>query len=191
MSAVAASAVWWRFGREHGEDDFRVNTPPTIAQHLDHKVERAHQTPATEWRWWTDGEVIVEKPATSIHYGEDTRIYYLIERGLTIVEQINLSPPRDRWYWYIHLADIFYDEQRQCWISKDLFCDIVLDPTGQVYHLMDLADLGYALTTGLISPAETTAILRRTDAVVSEISQGNFPFPEIEQARTLCQQLGW
>lgn len=183
--------IWWRFGKEHGEDDFHINTPITIAQHLDQKAIRARQTPADQWRWWTDGTVIVEKPTPSIHYGKDTRIYYLIERGLTIVEQIHLPPPRDRWYWYIHLADIFYDAQRRCWISKDLFCDIILDPTGQQYQLMDLADLGNALEIGLITAAETTTILRRTDEAITEISRGNFPFPEIEEARALCRRLGW
>jgi hypothetical protein len=183
--------IWWRFGKEHGEDDFRVNPPATIAHHLDTKAERSSQTPAAQWRWWTDGTVIVERPTPSVHYGEDTRIYYLIERGLTIVEGIHLPPPRDRWYWYIHLADIFYDEQRQCWISKDLFCDIVLDSTGQQYHLMDLADLGYALEIGLVTAAETAGILQRTDALLAAVTQGEFPFSEIARAHALCRQLDW
>lgn len=184
-------ALWWRFGKEHGETDLRVNAPATIAQHLDDKATHARQTPATEWRWWTNGTVIVEKPTPGLHYKEDTRIYYLIARGVTVIEQILLPPPRSQWTWYIHLADIFYDEQRCCWISKDLFCDILLDHTGQYYHLLDLGDLGHALAIGLITPAETTTILQRTDALLSAVAARQFPFAEIEQARLLCRQLGW
>ena len=184
-------AIWWRFGKEHGEDDFRVNPPEIIAQHLDQKVMRTSQIAATDQRWWTDGTVIVGKPISSIHYSEDTRIYYLIERGLTIIEQIHLPAPRECWYWYIHLADIFYDEARRFWISKDLFCDIVLDRSGDRYHVMDLADLGQALAIGLVTPAETTVILQRVDALLTTITQDGFPFPEITRARALCRQLGW
>lgn len=184
-------AIWWRFGKEHGEDNFRVNPTEIIAQHLGQKVMRTSQIAATDQRWWTDGSLVVEKPIPSIHYSEDTRIYYLIERGLTIVEQVHLPPPRDHWYWYIHLADIFYDEARCCWISKDLFCDIVLDRSGKQYHVMDLADLGQALAIGLITPAATTAILQRVDTLLTAITQDKFPFPEIAHAQALCQQLGW
>ncbi|MCB0064742.1 MAG: hypothetical protein KDE19_21610 [Caldilineaceae bacterium] len=184
-------AIWWRFGKEHGEDDFRVNPPEFIAQHLDQKVTRTKQTAAADWRWWTDGTVIVEKPVPGIHYSDATRIYYLIKWGMTVVEQIHLPPPRDRWYWYIHLTDIFYDETRCCWISKDLFCDIVLDRSGSQYHLMDLADLGQALAIGLITPAATTAILQRVDALLTAIMQDGFPFPEITRAQALCRRLGW
>ena len=183
--------IWWRFGKEHGEDDFRVNSSMTVTDHLDQKIARLRQTPPEQWQWWRDSDVIVEKPTPSIHYREDTRIYYLIERGLTVIEAIHLPPPREQWYWYIHLADIFYDEQRQCWINKDLFCDIVLDPTGERYHLMDLADLGDALAIRLITSEETTSILHRSDAIVSTIVSGVFPFPEIEHARQMCQLLGW
>lgn len=184
-------AIWWRFGKEHGEDDFRVNSPSVVAYHLNTKTERIANTSAADWRWWTDGTLIVERPVPSIHYGDETRIYYLIERGMTIVEQIHLPPPRDHWYWYIHLTDIFYDETRCCWISKDLFCDIVLDRSGNQYHLMDLSDLGQALTIGLITPAATTTILQRVDRLITAITQDEFPFPEIARAQALCRQLGW
>ncbi|MEZ4619760.1 MAG: hypothetical protein R2867_30240 [Caldilineaceae bacterium] len=184
-------AIWWRFGKEHGEDDFRVNPSSIIARHLNTKAEQTAHTPAVDWRWWTDGTVIVEKPVPGIHYGDETRIYYLIEQGLTLVEQIHLPAPREYWYWYIHLADIFYDEARRCWISKDLFCDIMLDRSGDRYHVMDLADLGQALAIGLVTPAETTVILQRVDALLTTITQDGFPFPEITRARALCRQLGW
>lgn len=124
--------IWWRFGKEHGKGDgFGVNPPTIIEQHLDAKAAHFRNTPDEQWRWLRDGSLIVERPDPNGYgYGQDTRIYYLVERGLTIIENIHLPGPRAAWSWYIHLANIFYDAQRQCWISQDLFCDILLTPDG-------------------------------------------------------------
>lgn len=42
--------VWWRYGKEHAEETFRVNSSDVIATHLDAKIARFRQTPETEWR---------------------------------------------------------------------------------------------------------------------------------------------
>lgn len=185
--------IWWRFGKEHGEGNgFRVNPSAVSEQHWDGKLAHARQTPAEQWRWWRSGDLIVERPDPNGYgYGQDTRIYYLVERGLTIVENIHLPDPWAAWTWYIHLADIFYDDHRQCWISKDLFCDIILPPDCRRYHVTDLADVGHALQIGLISAETTHQILYRADQTLAAIAQGHFPFPEVEQAQALCRQLGW
>jgi len=39
--------------------------------------------------------------------------------------------------------------------------------------------------------AETSQILRQTQAAVNAINQGEFPFPEIERGRGACRALGW
>ena len=185
--------IWWRFGKEHGEKrGFRLNPPAVIEQHWDTKVAQARQTPSDQWRWWSEGNLVVERPdAHGYGYGPDTRIYYLVERGLTVVENIHLSGQWASWPWYIHLADIFYDTARNCWISQDLFCDILLPADGQRYHVTDLADLGRVLQLGLLSAERAATILARTDQTLAAIVQGHFPFPEIAQARQLCRQLGW
>lgn len=185
--------IWWRFGKEHGEKDgFCINPPAVIDQHLDAKVAQARRTSAAQWRWWGEGNLIVERPDPHGYgYGSDTRIYYLVDRGLTIVENIHLPEPWTLWTWYIHLADIFYDVRRQCWISKDLFCDVILTPDGRRYHVNDLGDLGHVLELGLITPATAHQILRRTDALLEAVTLGQFPFPEIAAARNLCRRLGW
>lgn len=186
-------AIWWRYGKEHSEGDgFRINPPAVVEQHLTAKATHFHATPAEQWRWWREGNLIVERPNPSGYgYGPDSRIYYLVDRGLTIVENIHLRDPWQAWPWYIHLADIFYDAHRDCWISKDLFCDVILTPDGRQYHVHDLGDLGHALELGLISAATVHQILRRTDALLEEIALGQFPFPAIEEARNLCRRLGW
>ncbi len=185
--------IWWRFGKEHGEGSgFRVNPTALIAEHLDKKVARFRNTPTAQWRWWRDGNILVERPDPDGNfYGPDSRIYYLVDQGLTIVENIHLPPPRQEWTWYIHLADIFYDEQRQCWINQDLFCDILLTRDGQRYHVMDLADLGTALQIGLLSATTASTILGRTDRVLTSIVQGDFPFVKVKQAQALSHRMGW
>ena len=30
--------VWWRYGKDHSEEGFRVNPPEVIAAHLDQKM---------------------------------------------------------------------------------------------------------------------------------------------------------
>lgn len=169
-----------------------MNPPAVIEQHLDTKIVQARQTPNDQWRWWYADSILVELPDPKGYgYGPDTRIYYLVERGLTVVENIHLPGVWGSWPWYIHLADIFYDAQRDCWISKDLFCDILLTADGKHYHVTDLGDLGQALQLGLLSTDTMSRILTRTDQTLEAIVQGHFPFPEIEEARLLCQQLGW
>ncbi|MBX3012724.1 MAG: hypothetical protein KF832_14505 [Caldilineaceae bacterium] len=185
--------VWWRFGKEHGEGQgFRLNPQSVIDHHLDTKVAQARQTPADQWRWWSNGKLLVERPdPTGYGYAADTRIYYLVEQGLTIIENIHLPPPRSAWTWYIHLADIAYDHQRHCWVSQDLFCDILWTADGQRYHLLDLADVGHALRLGLLTAERAARLLTRTDQLLALIAQGQFPLPAVEEARDLCRQLGW
>jgi hypothetical protein len=54
--------VWWRYGKEHGEEAFRVNSLEIIAAHIDAQAARFRQTPETEWRWQpVDDDLIVER----------------------------------------------------------------------------------------------------------------------------------
>jgi len=185
--------VWWRYGKEHGEEAFRVNSPEIIAAHLDAKAARFRQTPETEWRWQqVDDDLIVERTAPdSLYYREDTRIYYLPKRGLGVIENIHLNPPHDVWSWYIHLADIAYDAPRVCWVMQDLFADILVAPDARAHRVLDLDDLATALEIGLVSATKASHILRRTEAVTQVIVRGEFPFPEIERGQAACRELGW
>lgn len=185
--------AWWRFGKEHSEEDFRVNPPHVIAEHLDSKVALFRQTPEADWRWrQEDSTLIVERPAPdSWLYGLDTRIYYLVARGLAVIENIHIAEWDDEWRWYVHLADIFHDEGRDAWIMQDLFCDVIVHEDTRRYRVLDLHDLGNALDIGLITPAKASEILRRTNAVLQAIEAGEFPFPEIKRGQSVCRGLGW
>jgi predicted RNA-binding protein associated with RNAse of E/G family len=57
--------------------------------------------------------------------------------------------------------------------------------------VVDLDDLATAIDLGLATPAETSLILRQTQAAVHAINRGEFPFPEIARGRVACRALGW
>lgn len=187
--------VWWRYGKEHdpGGGDFRVNPPGTVAAHIDQKVAAARRTPEADWRWWqVDDELLIERAnPTSWAYGPDTRIYYLLRRGLAVIENIKFPSPDEHWTWYLHVADIFWDAARECWIKQDLFADILVDRDGQQTLVIDLDDLANALDIGLLTPEQTSTVLRTTNAAVRTIENEGFPFEEIVRAQAACRELGW
>jgi hypothetical protein len=185
--------VWWRFGKEHSEDEFRLNPPEVIDAHLRKKVDRFRQTPADDWRWWkVNDNLIVERwDDISDRTGPDTRIYYLLNHGIAAIENIHLPSPLENFKWYIQVADFLFNEKYQCWLMKDLFCDVCLECDNCTYHLFDLPEVAQALDVGLVTTSETHKILSRVDWLVNNISHGKFPFPEIEIARSACKQLGW
>jgi hypothetical protein len=184
--------VWWRFGKEHGGDDFRINSLETISTHLDSKAAAFKAKHADDWRWWqVDDELLIERHDPDRLFGPTARIYYLINRGLGVAEGINLPPPDDGWKWYIHLADHYFDSARGCWLMKDLFVDILVGGDDRQSRVIDLDEFAQALDIGLIDSTQASAILRRTDSTLTAIAKGQFPFPEIARGQLASQQLGW
>jgi len=185
--------VWWRFGQEHSVDDFRINPPEVVAAHIQRKLDRFQPTPADAWRWWQASEdLIVERcESCSDTIGPDTRIYYLLKRGLTVIENIHLPPPEDNWKWLVRISDFVHKPGEGYWIMKDLFCDICVESDNRTYHLFDLPDLAQALDIGLVSSAETRDILRRVDWLVAKVAKSQFPIPEIFEGQAACKLLGW
>ncbi len=187
--------IWWRYGKVHypGGQTFQVNPPALVTDHVDKRVARRHTLlPDQEPCWEVDGDLLVERadPA-GFHYGPDTRFHYLVRQGLLVVENIHLDPPHDRWAWYIHVADIYYDPARECWISQDMFADILVDRSGRYSLVDDLDDLATALDLGLLTPAQASRVLRSTDAAVRAIERGEFPFPDLARGQAACRELGW
>lgn len=190
--------VWWRYGKEHellGESKtLRVNSPEIVTTHLDEKIARFRKTPPSEWNWWqVSDNVLVERkmPPYNTLLGADTRFFYLVDRGVGVMTNCHFKKPYQDWQWYLHMADIYFDATRDSWIMKDMFCDIIVHRNGFYHRVLDLNDLGTAIDLGLVTGSEAARILHRTNAVVSEISHGHFPFPEIFQAQEACEELGW
>ncbi|MGE5221699.1 MAG: hypothetical protein ACM3PY_04630 [Omnitrophica WOR_2 bacterium] len=185
--------VWWSYGQEHGGDDFRHNPPEVVEKHIRNKVERFCATPEEAWRWWqVDPNLIVERgedvPGKT---GPDTRIYYLLDHGISVIENIHLPPPDENYKWLIRICDFLYRPDLETWVMKDQFCDICVESDNCIYHLYDLPDLAEALDSQLVSAVETRDILRRMDWVVSRVARCQFPFPEIIKGQAACKELGW
>lgn len=186
--------VWWRYGKEHDPaGEFRVNQAGVVSAHIDQGIAAARAWPAAEWRWWqVDDELLVERAdPTALFCGPDTRIYYLLRRGLAVIENNHFALRNERWTWYIHVADIFRDAARDCWIKQDLFADILVDRGGREMLVIDLDDVATGLDLGLLTPPRASSVLRTTNAAVRAIEIGDFPFPEVVRARAACKELGW
>lgn len=185
--------VWWRYGKEHGQEECRCNEPEVVEAHLHRKIDPFRRTPQENWRWFQAGpDLIVEKwedsPETA---GPDTHIYYLLDKGLAVIENVHFPPPDDNWKWYIHIADFEYSEKLGAWLMKDLFVDLCIEPDNHTYQIFDLPDLACALDAGLISHQDSRRILERVDWLVKQIVHRKFPLEEIEHGREACRILGW
>lgn len=185
--------VWWRYGKEHGQDECRCNDPQVVDAHLHRKIDPFRQTPQEKWRWFqASPNLIVENwedsPGSA---GPDTHIYYLLDKGLAVIENIHFPPPDDKWKWYIHIADFIFNEELGSWLMKDMFVDLCVEADNRTYQIFDLPDLACALDAGLISHQDSRRILERADWLVKQIVGGNFPFEEIECGRRACEKLGW
>ncbi len=185
--------VWWRYGKEHGGDDFRLNPQDVVAAHVQRKVARFRQTPQAEWRWWrVDHDLIVERPpARERPFGEDTCIYYLLEKGVSVIENVYFPPPDDRWKWYIHISDFVFDDDLDTWLMKDLICDVMVAHDDRSYHIFNLPDMAQALDVGLITTDQTRQILGRIDWLVNLLAGGEFPLPEVSRGRQSARRMGW
>jgi hypothetical protein len=166
-----------------------------VSAHIDQKVAAARNWPAADWRWWqVDDELLIERTdpdrVIGFGFGPDTRIYYLVRRGLAVIENMHFAEPNVRWTWYIHVADIFWDAARDCWIKQDLFADILVDSAGRETLVIDLDDVATALDLGLLTPPHASSVLRTTNAAVRAIESGDFPFPEVAHGRAACKELG-
>lgn len=184
--------VRWHFGKEHGDrHTIRLNSPDLISALLNQQVEKYRTTPDEAWRWYQiDENLLVERPIPrATFFGEDTRIYYLRQYGWVVIENIKASD--ERLNWYIHIAEIFYDQSRDCWINKDLFTDVVIEKDLHHHRVLDLNELADALDIGLIGAEDVSLILKRTDKLLQVIKNGEFVLPEIERAREACRALGW
>ena len=93
--------------------------------------------------------------------------------------------------WYLHICEYFYDQERACWVMKDLFTDILVSKENKLLAVLDLDDLAEAQELGLVSAVQVNRILRKTQHIVDRIRKGEFPFPEIVQGQLACRELGW
>jgi hypothetical protein len=81
--------AWRRFGKEHGEGEFRLNDEATVRTHLEGKVEQARQTPVERWAWYRiNDQLLVERVAPP---GGTTQavLCYLPERNCLLEDRLD------------------------------------------------------------------------------------------------------
>ena len=192
-----ALIVWRRTGKEHGEDEFRVNSPTVIDEHIRNKVEDLRSTPDKYWRWWQlSDEVLVEIPEPDEHYKPSSRIYYLPKRHIVAIADLRFGgfrglprPWEPELYWYVHIGTVEFEPAYGAWVFSDLFADVLAARDGSVYRIKDLDDLAEVLRLGLVDEEKTAFILERTQALVEAMRNNEFPFPELREAMEAEDQL--
>ena len=178
--------IWWRYGKEHLDGDapesYRRNPPEVIQAHLDARLTKVRTTPHERWQWWQLSDNLLLEVPEGRNYNQNSLIYYLIDCGLTVVENVVL-PEQPRFKWYIHIADTYFDATLGAWVQKDLFTDVIFANDG--YHeVLDLDDLGTALELALLTPQEASMVLKRTQHLLDDIAAARFPYPVLAEARS-------
>lgn len=174
--------VWRRLGKEHGEDSgFKVNSPDIVNRHIRDKVSAFSKTPDHSWRWWQINEkLIVETEGADSGINNRKIFYYLPHKNWLIVENFDSRSFENVWKWYIHIGNTSFDRDLNCWIFTDWFSDVIVKNDNISHSVLDLDELGYAFSLGLIDSDQLRKILTSTQELVDTIRGGNFPPKEIE-----------
>jgi predicted RNA-binding protein associated with RNAse of E/G family len=188
--------VWRRLGKEHGEHSgFRVNTPDVVKRHLRDKVERFRATADPEWRWWRISEdIIIERPIVTgeIQIVSDrTVIYYLLDKNWVIIQDVIYPGFGSDWPWYIHIGDVTFDDRLDCFVMRDLFCDVLVRANCSDHTVLDLDELGKAHQLGLVTGDDVLTSLSSTQELIDQIRGGMFPPPEVARCQEAVKSLRW
>ena len=181
--------AWRRLGKEHGEEEFKVNPPEVVAANLREKIASFRGTPAEDWRWYQfSDELIVERPGGG-NSGPETVIYYLPRRCWAIIEDARFKKLGREWTWYVHLGAMEYDPEYQAWIFTDYFCDVIVKRDLRTHSVLDLDDLGDALRLSLVDVFLAGRILASTQELVDLIRAGGFPPEELREREAIRAEL--
>jgi hypothetical protein len=188
MPSQPTTIVWRRFGKEHGEDEFRRNDDAIVRLSLEEKVEhaRSRSTPDCPWHRISD-QLLIERIATTTGCTCGVLCYFPA-RGCLI---------EDRWddagnsvEWRIHVGATGYDESLSSWVFTDWFVDILLDPASGRYLLEDLDDLALVHELGIVDDALLHRILQTTQNLLHTL-ETDFPPVEMTKRGAIMRQLGW
>ena len=182
--------VWRRTGKEHGEDTgFRANPPEIVDASLRRKADDFRRAPPSEWSWWRFSDnLLVEK---NLPGGDQQVLYYhLPERHCMIVENATIPRLGPDWTWYVHMGDLEWRSDLECWVFTDLFIDVLVHRDCRTHTLVDLDDLAQAIDIGLLTPDRASGTLRHAQTLIDTIRSGDFPPPQILSCRETLHRRG-
>lgn len=101
--------------------------------------------------------------------GRRQRVFLLLDESAQLDQPVVFKPHRAGW-WYIDLVEIH--EQGDTIHVADHYADLIVGPPGLPYRVLDLDELGEALTSGALTVAQVAHVLAATQAFVDRHLQG-------------------
>lgn len=101
--------------------------------------------------------------------GRRQRVFLLLDESVQLNQPVVFKPDRAGW-WYIDLVEI--REQGNTIHVVDHYVDFIVGPPGFPYRVLDLDELGEALTTGALTERQVAHVLAASQAFVDRRLQG-------------------
>lgn len=98
------------------------------------------------------------------------RCYLLLDQGVQLTRPVTFQGPVEGW-WYVDLVEI--EHTGAGLVVRDLYVDFLVPPGAGRYHVLDLDELGDALSGGKITAAECATVLIRTQRFIERHLRGD------------------
>lgn len=100
--------------------------------------------------------------AVAFEFENGQRLYLLVDKGVVLQQPDPWRGTfRDGW-WYVDICEVTDHGDRV--EAMDMWADVVVREDPARYWLLDLDELGDAITAGELDPTTAADVLRRTDA---------------------------
>lgn len=101
--------------------------------------------------------------------GRRQRAFLLLDESAQLNQPVGFEPERAGW-WYVDVVDI--REEGNTIHVVDHYVDFVVGPPGMPYRILDLHELGEAMTAGTLTPREVAHVLAATQTFADQHLQG-------------------
>lgn len=101
--------------------------------------------------------------------GRRQRAFLLLDESAQLNQPVVFKPERAGW-WYVDIVEI--TERPGLIRVADHYVDLVIGPYGQPYRVLDLHELGDALTSGALTQRQVAAALTATQTFADRYLQG-------------------
>jgi hypothetical protein len=91
------------------------------------------------------------------------RSYLLLDQGVQLTRPVVFEGSVEGW-WYVDLVEVELTEAGL--VVHDLYVDFLIPPGADRYHVLDLDELGNALSQGQITATQCATVLSRTQRFV-------------------------
>jgi hypothetical protein len=98
------------------------------------------------------------------------RYFLLLDQGIQLTRTVVFEGPVEGW-WYVDVVEVEVTEAG--FVVHDLYVDFLVPPGADRYHVLDLDELGDALTQGQITAAQCATALTRSQRFVGRHLRGS------------------